>query len=102
MQVEPPDVGWTTWHVVLGTYGARLHGGDRPTVDRHHNEHGEDFIRRDESREQRERRRMNGEIVIFSVEQCRFIETVIPAICERGGWRLRVGARSRERHATML
>ena len=31
------DLLLITWHITFGTYGARLHGDERPTVDRNHN-----------------------------------------------------------------
>jgi hypothetical protein len=38
------SAGLTTWHITWGTYGARLHGGDRPTVNRYHNKPGEPYV----------------------------------------------------------
>jgi hypothetical protein len=82
---QTPHPFFTTWHITFGTHGARLHGGPRLTVDRDHNQRGEPFIGeggRDPDREQRERAKLKSQPVILSIEQCVFIESVIPAICE--------------------
>jgi REP element-mobilizing transposase RayT len=83
-------VGMTTWHITFGTYGARLHGGDRPTVDRKHSELGEEIVERDEDLEERKRRQLRGPPIHLTIEQRRFIQNEIPLICERGGWTLRI------------
>ena len=31
------------YHITFGTYGNRLHGSDKPHVDRDHNHYGEPF-----------------------------------------------------------
>ena len=59
---------------------SRLHGGDRPTVDRQHNQRGEPFVSKDEDREQRERERARGEPVKLTCEQRVLIEQVLPGI----------------------
>jgi REP element-mobilizing transposase RayT len=79
----------TTWHITWGTYGARLHGGFRPTVDRDHNEHGTPFLPRDPERERAEAAILNFPPVILTREQRKFIEAELPAICDRGDWSLR-------------
>ncbi len=95
MSIESPSIRQTldptrtTWHITVGTYGSRLHGGERPTVDRAHNQLGEAFIRRDERREQHEKNIMRAEPIILTHEQCAFIEEQLPRICERGGWTFR-------------
>ncbi len=79
----------TTWHITWGTYGARLHGGDRPSVDRPTTRRGEPFVGRDDRFEQFEKNRMRGNVVLLAHDQRRHVETVIPEICDRGGWVLR-------------
>src|SRR5262245_24877990 len=76
----------TGWHITVGTYCARLHGGSRPTVARQHNQLGEDFIWRDAQREQHEREAARGDAVRLTHEQRAFIERILPEICNRGGW----------------
>jgi REP element-mobilizing transposase RayT len=79
----------TTWHITWGTYGARLHGDFRPTVDRQHNQRGTPFLPRDAERELRAAATLNFPPVYLTHEQCEFIEAALPPICERGGWSMR-------------
>ncbi len=76
----------TAWHITFGTHGTRLHGDPRPTVDRKHNERGTPFLAPDPRREGRERSRLASPPVLLSREQCLFVESRIPTICDRGGW----------------
>lgn len=92
IEIFMAEDGWTTWHITWGTYGGRLHGSDRPTVDREHNELNEEFVDRNERREQFERGRMRGKAVFLTQTQRERIEAIIPELCIRGGWRLRVCA----------
>ncbi|MHB1156034.1 MAG: transposase [Phycisphaerales bacterium] len=80
----------TTWHITFGTYGTRLHGDSRPTVDRQHNERGTPFLSADPSRRNDKHARMKFPPVYLMREQCQHIQQVIPTICERGGWVLRI------------
>ena len=80
----------TTWYITWGTYGARLHGSSRPTVDREHNERGEPFLPRDSEREAANSAVMCFPPRYFTGEQCSVAEACIPEICVRGGWELRV------------
>lgn len=80
----------TTWHITFGTYGTRLHGGDRPTVDRQHNQRGQPFVGRDPNRESIEQHRLRADPLRLTLEQARFAQQQMPSICERGGWNLRV------------
>lgn len=90
------DMSITEWHITWGTYGARLHGGERLTVERAQNQRGEPFVEVKQSRETWERNRLRGTPVSFNREQRRFIEKVLPAICARGGWTLIVCAAERD------
>jgi REP element-mobilizing transposase RayT len=74
------------YHITFGTYGTRLHGDPRGTVDREHNQFGEPILGPDPERQREEASRLNFEPVYFTLEQREFIESVIPSICERGGW----------------
>jgi len=51
----------TAWHITVGTYASRLHGGDEPTVDRNHNQRGEPFITAQPWRAHSERDRLRVE-----------------------------------------
>ncbi len=86
------DPAKTTWHMTFGTYGTRLHGEARPTVDRNHNQRGEPFVKNDPDRAKAERDRMRGEPVYLTGPQRAVIEAIIPDICQRGGWTYRICA----------
>lgn len=76
----------TAWHITISTYGARLHGDARPTVDRAHNIFGTPFLDPDPERHRYEHAGMSAGSVEFSPAQRAFIEATIPMICERGKW----------------
>jgi REP element-mobilizing transposase RayT len=76
----------TAWHLTIGTYGMRLHGGFRPTVDRDHNTPGTPFIEHDWRRERWERQALTHSPVTLSHEQRLFLEDEIPRVCTRGHW----------------
>ncbi|WP_148076121.1 hypothetical protein [Bythopirellula goksoeyrii] len=82
----------TSWHITFGTYGARLHGDDRPTVDKQYNQPGEDFVAASPRRKQFEREKMKFPPRYFTLEQRKFVEVQLPAICVRGGWSYRICA----------
>jgi len=86
------DPAQATWHLTFGTYGTRLHGDGRPTVDRKHNERGQPFVETDLERTAAARDRMRGEPVHLTAPQRAVIESVVPDICERGGWTYRLCA----------
>ncbi len=86
------DPARTTWHITFGTYGTRLHGDIRPTVDRNHNKPGQPFIHHDPGRAKDERDKMNGDPIHLTAPQRAVIETIIPEICKRGGWTYRICA----------
>jgi REP element-mobilizing transposase RayT len=80
----------TTWHITFGTYGTRLHGGERPTVDKRHNQLSEDFVPPRIEREDSARDRMRFPPRFLTSEQRKFTEIELPLICDRGGWDYRV------------
>jgi REP element-mobilizing transposase RayT len=94
MQLERQQFvpGFTPWHITFGTYGTRLHGSPAPTVDKQHNQLGAEFLTRNDIRVRSDRERMNFAARYLTSEQRLFIETEIPAICERGGWKHRTCA----------
>ena len=79
----------TPCHITFGTYGTRLHGGVRPAVDKQHNQRHTSFILRDPDRQEFEQSRMRFSTRVLTLEQRIFTEAVLPAICERGGWKFR-------------
>lgn len=75
-----------TFHIAFGTYGARLHGDERGSVGRRHDTPGEPTIAPNRARQDFERGLTRFPPITFSDEQRRFIEALVPAICERGDW----------------
>lgn len=92
----------TYWHITFGAYGARLHGDDRPTVDRKHNQRGTPYLAPDPEREAIERGRMRFPPVVFANEQRCLIELSIPGLCARGGWELVICAAGPDHVHTLL
>jgi REP element-mobilizing transposase RayT len=86
------DPHLTTWHITFGTYGTRLHGDYRATVDKRHNELGTSFLGENEARKSSEEKRMRFPPVILTAEQRSFLQNIAPALCDRGGWRYRICA----------
>lgn len=74
------------YHITWGTYGKRLHGDARGTVDREHNEFGAPIVGRDDDRNREERENLKFPPVTLTVPQRLFIEQITPSICERGRW----------------
>ena len=80
------------YHITFGTYGTRLHGDSRGTVIRVKNKYGEDIIDRDGDWQTEERSRLRFPPRVFTLEQRQIIESLILAICDRGGWILHAAA----------
>ena len=74
------------YHITFGTYGTRLHGDPRGTVDREHNEFGTHVLGYDEHRWEQEKENLKFPPVILTREQMRLVEELIPIICQRGHW----------------
>jgi hypothetical protein len=79
-------------HITFGTYGTRLHGDPRGTVDRDNNQYGTPVLGYDEHRWERERANLKFPPVILTREQMIHIEHLQPIICERGHWTHITGA----------
>jgi hypothetical protein len=80
------------YHITFGTYGTRLHGDARGTIDRRMNQYGDPIVGSDRSWWHQERARLKFPPVEMSPEKMRYAESVLPSICERGGWGYHVGA----------
>ena len=81
------------YHITIGTYGTRLHGGERPTVDRFDkHQYGEEFLERDAKRELFARDKMTQRPVYLTQEQRQFVENVMPDICQKGKWLYHIAA----------
>jgi REP element-mobilizing transposase RayT len=74
------------YHITWGTYGIRLHGDPRGTVDRKHNDYKTKIVTTDRPRLEHEKARLKFAPVRFTREQRLFLETALPQICERGQW----------------
>lgn len=96
------DPHLTTWHITFGTYGTRLHGGYRATVDKRHNELGTPFIEENNIREQCEEKRMKFAPRILTSAQRSFLQDVVLSVCERGGWKYRISAAGRDHFHILL
>ena len=80
----------TTWHITFDTYGARLHGGERPTIRRADDAAETEIVGREDDLKDKKRRQMRGPPVHLTPVQQRFVQEQIPALCERGGWGYRI------------
>jgi REP element-mobilizing transposase RayT len=76
------------FHVTWGTYGARLTGGDRPFVDRWHNEYGAPLPRADPARQDAARDRMKEDPVHLTIEQRQAVEHAVRELARRYRWPL--------------
>jgi REP element-mobilizing transposase RayT len=81
-----PSVFPLAYHITFGTYGTRLHGDDRGTVDRSLNNFGDPIIGGDQDWNRMERRMLRFEPRKLTVDQRLFVEQSLPQICARGGW----------------
>lgn len=80
------------YHLTFGTYGTRLHGDERGSVDRQHNEHGTPFLEHDPGRQLRKRQLLRAPAVNLDEAQRTHVEHVMPEICRRGGWLYHIAA----------
>jgi len=74
-------------HITWGTYGTRLHGDPRGTVDRYDNQQGTPVFRYDQHIWEYMKENLKYEPVRLTKDQMRFIESIIPSICEKGFWK---------------
>ena len=80
------------YHITFGTYGTRLHGDPRGTVDRKANKPGDPIIGAEPDWERMERSSLRFPAMLLTTENRSFIEFVVPSLCDRGGWELHVCA----------
>jgi REP element-mobilizing transposase RayT len=81
------------------TYGTRLHGDDRGTVDRGHNTFGSRVLRPDPGRREFTRQRLAGPPMTLGATHRQVVEAAIREVCRTRGWRLHaVHARSNHVH----
>src|SRR5207244_284149 len=75
------------YHITWGTYGTRLHGDERGTVDRSMNQHGEPIVGKDDGWQRMERSLLKFPPRVLTIEQRLFVEEIVPSICLRGDWK---------------
>src|ERR1700680_2438746 len=80
------------YHITFGTYGKRLHGDSRGTVDRKMNHPGEPIVGSNPEWWEQERGRLKFSSVELTAEQMTHAESIVPSICVRGGWKLQTCA----------
>jgi len=80
------------YHITFGTYGTRLHGDTRGTVDRRHNTPGEPVLGRRDSWQRVEEARLRHPPVLLTLQQRLYAQRAIADVCERGGWQLHITA----------
>ena len=74
------------FHITFGTYGTRLHGDERGTVDRRLNQPGDLIIGAEPDWERIELNKLRFPIREFDLAQRQLVESLIPDICARGKW----------------
>ena len=74
------------YHITFGTYGTRLHGDDRGTVDREQNAFDEPIVGRDGEWQQEEALLLKFPARMLTIEQRLAVEQIVPQVCVRGGW----------------
>jgi REP element-mobilizing transposase RayT len=74
------------YHITFGTYGTRLHGDPRGTVDRSRNKHGDPIIGRNVDWHNLEAGNLVGGPVVFDQDIRGRIEQAVGRVCDRGGW----------------
>ena len=89
------------YHITFGTYGTRLHGDSRGTVDREHNQYGEPVIGKNDLWLREETASLKFPAVRLTDVQRVEVEILISKVCDRGGWTLLVCA-AREDHVHTL
>jgi REP element-mobilizing transposase RayT len=84
--------GRATWHITFGTYGTRLHGDERPTVDRKQNQRDKPFITSQPQLRQIQQHHMQSSEVLLNLPQRLAVQSNMQPICQRGQWNLHVVA----------
>jgi len=89
------------YHITFGTYGTRLHGDPRGTIDRSMNRPGDPIVGADPAPWLRESRAMRFPPVVLTPDQRRFVEAAVPEVCTKGGW-THLASSAGEDHAHVL
>jgi len=95
---DEPAGYFITYH----TFGTWLHGDERGSVDRTHNDPGTPFLPPDEERLHAEARRSSSPAVILTREQRSVIDAAIREVCAFRGWQLHaIHVRTNHLHAAV-
>jgi REP element-mobilizing transposase RayT len=80
------------YHITWGTYGTRLRYGPRPTVSRKQAQLRTPVLVFEPHLWEREKENLKYLPVLLTSEQMKFIESIVPALCDRGRWTHRASA----------
>ena len=80
------------YHITFGTYGTRLHGDSRGTVDRRRNRPGDPILGRDDPWRRMEAAKLRHPAIVLGYARRLHAEAEVPEICARGGWHHRQSA----------
>jgi len=85
-------MGWLlrpmAYHITFGTYGTRLHGDSRGSIDGKMNRPGDPIVGSDASWWEQEHGRLRFPPVVLSHQRMKHAEASVPGICKRGNWDL--------------
>lgn len=88
--------------ITIRTYGTWLHGDERGSVDRHHNQYGAPTLPRDPQRSSMSAQLMKAKALIFAPSQRALAANAIRRECEFRGWNLlAVNVLSNHAHAVL-
>ena len=76
------------YFLTFRTYGTWLHGDERGSVDRFHNQVGEPLLGAEPTLHRFRRRLMKGETVVFDEMCCACVEATIREVAAYRGWKI--------------
>jgi REP element-mobilizing transposase RayT len=76
------------YFVTFRCYGTWLHGDERGSTDRFHNQYGSPFLEHDQSWQQREQRELGHLPVALSTDQRKIVEDAVRETCNIRKWTL--------------
>lgn len=99
---------WNDTDVPLGylitfrCYGTWLHGDERGSIDRFHNQYKSPYLPRSDRRRQLSERKLKSEPVLLKAEQRQSVKEAIQEVCEHRGWLLHtLNVRTNHVHAVV-
>ncbi len=96
----PPSHPPLAYFITVGTYGTRLHGDDRLTIDRNHNTFGTPRVPPNPAKLSAERDRLKHPPTILTPQATKIVEQTIREVCTHRLWHLfDVAARTTHFHA---